>query len=75
MYNTNILPQYSKQIYILANNQDKKEYWYGTRARAEKQLNKLMLKAGLHITDMYDDKHFKTYICNGGVEFYISRIA
>ena len=42
MYNTNILPQYSKQIYVLANNLDKKEYWYGTRARAEKQLNKLI---------------------------------
>ena len=45
-----------------------------SRVAAERAMHLLMHKHGLHIVDMYDDNHFKTYICNNGVRFYINRI-
>lgn len=47
---------------------------FTSRLDAEHAMHKLMHKYGLHIVDMYDDKHFKTYICNEGIRFYINRI-
>ena len=31
-------------------------------------------KHNLHIVQVYDDKHDKTYICDNGIRFYINRI-
>ena len=44
-----------------------------TRA-AEKQMHKFLKKNGLHVIEIWDDHHYKTYICDHGVKFYISRI-
>ena len=45
-----------------------------SRVAAERVMHETMQQYGLHIIDMYDDHHFKTYICNNGVRFYINRI-
>ena len=50
-----------------------KTYEFCSRDAATKYMHKLMDKNGLYMVDKYDDKHIKTYVCNRGVEFYISR--
>lgn len=50
-----------------------KTYEFTTREAAKKYMYKLMEKNGLYMVEKYDDKHEKTYICNKGVEFFISR--
>ena len=45
-----------------------------SRRAAEKYMHKLMNKHGLFIKEIYDDKHFKTYLCNKDVRFYINRM-
>ncbi len=48
---------------------------YFSRHAAERQMYKLCGKFGLHIVEIYDDKHYKTYICNANERFFISREA
>ena len=45
-----------------------------SRTAAEHTMHLMMKKYGLHIEDMYDDNHYKTYLCNNGVRFYINRV-
>lgn len=47
---------------------------FSTRQAALDHLYKICAKHGLVIKKIYDDKHFKTYICNDGIRFYIHRI-
>ena len=66
---------YNKHRYTLAATGLKiKDYEFTSRQVAESVMHELMNKNGLHIEDIWDDHHFKTYICNNGVRFYINRI-
>ena len=47
---------------------------YTSRALATEQMYHILSKKNLHIIEVYDDKHYKTYVCNGGVKFYINRV-
>lgn len=50
----------------------KTEIFY-SRANAEEQMYKIINKKGLKLVEIYNDKHYKTYICSNGVRFYIHR--
>ena len=66
---------YSKHRYSLAATGLKtRDYEFSTRQAAEKTMYDIMKKNGLHIEEVWDDHHFKTYLCNNGVRFYINRI-
>lgn len=47
---------------------------FSSRALAEKCMYKFFTKKGLKVDHIYDDKHYKTYICTNGARFYINRI-
>lgn len=47
---------------------------FSTRREAESAMHKFMNKNGIRLNEIYDDKHYKTYCCEGGVKFYINRI-
>lgn len=47
---------------------------FGSRRAAEVAMYKFINKKGLHIEQVWDDHHFKTYLCNDGIRFYINRI-
>ena len=47
---------------------------YTSRQQAEHDMHLLMKKNNLHIENVWDDGHFKTYLCNNNVKFYINRI-
>jgi hypothetical protein len=47
---------------------------FASRQAANDHMYELCDKLGLHICDVYDDKHDKTYICDNGVRFYIQRM-
>lgn len=50
-----------------------KSKYFVSRELAKQEMYKVMAKNHLAIRKVYDDKHFKTYICNNGVRFYINR--
>ena len=45
-----------------------------SRQVAEQELYRVLDKNHLYIKKIYDDKHYKTYICSNGVRFYINRV-
>ena len=45
-----------------------------SRRLAEKAMYKYIDNHGLHVKEIWDDKHFKTYCCDNGVKFYVNRI-
>jgi hypothetical protein len=45
-----------------------------SRENANQHMYKLCGKNGTRITKIYDDKHVKTYICENGVRFFVSRV-
>lgn len=47
--------------------------YYVSRELAKDEMYKVMAKHGLAIRKVYDDNHYKTYVCNDGVRFYINR--
>ena len=47
---------------------------YPSRQLANEEMYHLIKKKGLHIIEVYDDKHYKTFICNNGVRFYVNRV-
>lgn len=47
---------------------------FSSREEANKFMYKLCGKFGLHVEEVYDDHHDKTYKCNCGVRFYINRM-
>ena len=50
-----------------------KSYTFLTRENANQHMYKLCGKHNLQIVEVYNDHHDKTYICNNGVRFQISR--
>lgn len=51
-----------------------KSYEFFSRILAEKKMHKLMKRHKLYVEEIFDDKHYKTYVCNNNVRFYIGRI-
>lgn len=47
---------------------------FSSRQSANEYMYKLLSKYKLHIRKVYDDKHYKTYICDNDVRFYIHRM-
>ena len=70
-----ILPIVGEHQYTLAATGIKiGSYIFDSREKARKVMYEIIDKNNLHVIKKYDDKHFKTYICNNGVRFYINRI-
>jgi len=61
--------------YTLATAGLKKAYCrtFNSREAANDYMYRLCAKFGLHIVEVYDDKHNKTYKCNDGIKFFIQR--
>lgn len=47
---------------------------FTSRQVATEAMYKFIDKHYLRVIKIYDDKHTKTYICDNGISFYISRI-
>lgn len=47
---------------------------FNSRESAKEKMYAVMSKNGLQLLEVYDDKHFKTYVCTDGVRFYINRL-
>lgn len=47
---------------------------FSTRCEATEAMYRELGKQNLSINKIYDDKHYKTYICSKGVVFYINRV-
>lgn len=63
--------QYSLTVLGLKKSYDK---MFSTRQSANDYMYKLCAKFGLHVEEIWDDKHDKTYICSGrDVRFFIHR--
>ena len=59
----------------LAKSKDLKVYkLFSTRRDAELAMEDICKKNNLHIINMFDEKHYKTYITDQGSEFHINRI-
>lgn len=66
---------WGKHIYTLAATGIKfKSGEYSSRRLAESEMYRYIHKNGLIIKEVYDDKHFKTYVCQDGIKFYINRV-
>lgn len=50
-----------------------RERKFASREAANRAMYKFMAKHHLSLIEVYDDKHYKTYICNNDVRFYIHR--
>lgn len=65
---------FNKHTYVLAveglNIRTKR---FASRQAANEEMYKIVGKKGLQLTKVYDDKHFKTYIFDGGVRIHINR--
>ena len=46
---------------------------FASRQAANKAMYKLIGKYDLQLAEVYDDKHYKTYLFTNGVRFYINR--
>lgn len=44
-----------------------------SRESAKEEMYAVMSKKGLQLLEVYDDKHYKTYVCTNGVRFHINR--
>ena len=51
-----------------------KDYEFCSRQLAEQKMYEIIGKRGLHIVEVWDDHHFKTYLLDNGAKFYINRI-
>ena len=51
-----------------------KDKEFTSRQVAEEAMYKFIDKNHLKVNKIYDDKHYKTYICENGIRFYINRI-
>ena len=66
---------WGKHLYSLAATGIKfKDKEYTSRKSAEHDMYAFMNKHGLRIEKVYDDNHFKTYICQNNIRFYINRM-
>jgi len=72
MFNYN--PFSSKHTYTLAVEGLKvRDMTFGSRQAANNEKYKIIGQYGLQLTNVYDDKHFKTYIFANGVRIHINR--
>lgn len=51
-----------------------KDKEFCSRRNAEREMYKFIDHQGLRIVEVWDDHHYKTYLCDNGVRFYINRI-
>lgn len=69
------IPQFNEHLYTLAATGLKKvDYVFGTRQAAVKKMYEIIAQKHLAIKEIYDDHHFKTYVCEDGIKFYINRV-
>lgn len=70
------LPYLCEHRYNLVANgfRKKVDYEFQSRQQANRYMYKLMEKNNLVVVKQYNDKHIRTYICNDGVTFYVSRL-
>ena len=47
---------------------------FDSREEAKSVMYRFIDKHGLRVDHVYDDKHFKTYVTDTGVRFYINRV-
>lgn len=47
---------------------------YTTRQAARRAMYNYIDKHHLHVVEKWDDNHYKTYLCENGVRFYINRM-
>ena len=69
---------YAKHAYVLegVGVHDKSfEKTYFNRDSAEKEMYRLMDKYATKAVEVFEDNHDKTYVCDNGMTFYISRLA
>lgn len=46
---------------------------FNSRQIANAKMYDIVRKYGLHLVEVWDDKHYKTYIFNNGVRIHINR--
>lgn len=69
LYNT------SNHLYTLAATGIKlRSREFNHRRDAEDVMYRVIGKKNLRIIERYDDKHFKTYVCENDIKFYINRV-
>lgn len=64
--------KYCLASYGLGKDKDK-EYIFGSRDKAVSKMYKIINKQGLSVKEVYEDNHDKTYKCENGIKFFISR--
>ena len=70
-----ILPIMGEHLYTLAATGLKiRSGLYTSRESANRDMYEIISKNHLHIVKQYNDKHFRTYICDNGVRFYVNRV-
>lgn len=69
-----ILPISEHYYTLAATGLKMKSYTFSSRENATNKMYEIMGKKDLHVVETWDDKHYKTYICNNGVRFYINRV-
>ena len=66
---------FSKHLYTLGASGIKfKGGVFTTRQAATAKMYDYIDKHHYHIVEQYDDNHYKTYICDNGVRFYVNRM-
>ena len=66
---------FTNHLYTLGSTGYKvKNELYTSREDAKREMYRIIDKRHLHVVKKYDDVHSKTYICEGGIEFYINRV-
>lgn len=65
---------FNKYTYVLAvEGLNIKSKRFASRQAANEEMYKIVGRKGLQLAQVYDDKHFKTYIYNNGVRIHINR--
>ena len=62
------------QYTLAATGMKMKSRVYPSRESANRDMYEIIDKNHLHVVKQYNDKHFRTYICDNGVRFYVNRI-
>ena len=66
--------EFTKHTYTLAVEGLKvKDGYFASRQAANNEMYKIIGKYGLQLREVWDDKHFKTYIFENGVRIHINR--
>lgn len=66
---------YSDKRYVLsASGIRMKAQSFGNRRAATEAMYNFISRKHLVLQEVYDDKHYKTYICNNNIRFYVQRM-